>query len=26
MDDKTINEAIQFLIDSGEQEAADIPL
>ena len=24
MDDKTINEAIQFLIDGGEQEAADI--
>ncbi|MBW7943302.1 MAG: hypothetical protein H3C64_13180, partial [Candidatus Kuenenia stuttgartiensis] len=24
MDDKIINEAIQFLIDGGEQEAADI--
>lgn len=24
MDDKTLNEAIQFLIDGGEQEATDI--
>ena len=24
IDDKTLNEAIQFLIDGGEQDAADI--